>query len=236
MNIVLTGASRGIGYQLAIEFARMGAGKIIGISRNYKQLCLLKDVCHEKYPKTEFIAVAYDLQGVLQNEPQLAGLIKQHISSIDILVNNAGLVSNKPFESTSADEITRIFNVNYLAPALLIKNLLGLLKSVSGHVVNISSIGGVQGSLKFKGLSHYSASKAALTVLTECLAEEYKNDGVSFNALALGAVQTEMLEEAFPGFKAPLQPEEIANFIADFAINGKKYFNGKIIPVSTSTP
>jgi 3-oxoacyl-[acyl-carrier protein] reductase len=236
MNVVITGASRGIGYQLALEFARRGVQKIIGISRNYKQLCSLKEVCHEKYPQTEFIALAYDLQNIIQNEPQLAGLIKQHLSSIEILVNNAGMVNAKPFESTSADEIMRIFNVNYMGPVLLTKNLMGLLKIGNGHVINISSMGGFQGSSKYRGLSHYSASKAALAVVTECLAEEYKKDGISFNALALGAVQTEMLEEAFPGLQAPVKPEEIASFIADFSIEGKKYFNGKIIPVSMMTP
>ena len=236
MNVVITGASRGIGFQLVQEFARKGASKIVGIARNYKQLCLLKEKCHEKYPNVEFIAVAYDLQGITQNEPQLAGLIKQNVKSIDILINNAGLLNLKPFESASADDILRVFNVNYFGPALLIKNLMPLLKASKGHVVNITSMGGFQGTTKFKGLAHYSASKAALTVLTECLAEEYKNDGVSFNALALGSVQTEMLEEAFPGINATLKPEEAASFIADFAVNGKKYFNGKVLPVSIATP
>jgi 3-oxoacyl-[acyl-carrier protein] reductase len=236
MNVVITGASRGIGFQLALEFAERGATKIIGVSRNYKQLCHLREICHEKYPKTDFVAVAYDLQGIMQNEPQLAGLIKQNLSSIDILINNAGFVNVKPFENASADDIMRVFNVNYFGPALLTKNLMPLLRASKGHVVNITSMGGFQGSSKFKGLSHYSASKGALAVLTECLAEEYKNEGVKFNALALGAVQTEMLEEAFPEAKAPLRPEEMAKFIADFAINGSKYFNGKILPVSLSTP
>ncbi len=236
MNVVITGASRGIGFQLVQEFAKRGASKIIGISRNYKQLCLLKEICHEKFPKINFIAVAYDLQGIMQNEPQLAGLIKQNLDSIDILINNAGLLNQKSFDSSSADDIMRVFSVNYFGPALLTKNLMPLLKATHGHVVNITSMGGFQGSVKFSGLTHYSASKAALSSLTECLAEEYKNDGVSFNALALGSVQTEMFEEAFPGVSAPLNVEDAATFIADFAINGKKYFNGKILPISLSTP
>jgi short-subunit dehydrogenase len=236
MNIVVTGASRGIGFQLVLEFAKRGASKIIGVSRNYKQLCHLKDVCHEKYPDTEFIAVAYDLQGILQNEPQLAGHIKQNLSSVDILINNAGLLNVKPFETCSADDIMRIFSVNYFGPTLLTKNIMPLLKATHGHVVNITSMGGYLGSAKYKGLAHYSASKAALAALTECLAEEYRQDGVSFNALALGAVQTEMFEEAFPGVSAPLTSLQAAEFIADFAINGKKYFNGKVLPVSVSTP
>jgi len=108
--------------------------------------------------------------------------------------------------------------------------------STPSHVVNISSMGGFQGSMKFPGLSIYSATKAALASLTECLAEEFKKENVFFNALALGAVETEMLEEAFPGYKAPINADEIAEFIADFAFNGYNYMNGKIIPVSLSTP
>ncbi len=97
-------------------------------------------------------------------------------------------------------------------------------------------MGGVQGSEKFQGLSLYSASKAALAVFTECLAEELKTHNVKANALALGAVQTEMLSHAFPTYKAPLQASEMADYIADFALNGHQYYNGKILPVSLSTP
>jgi 3-oxoacyl-[acyl-carrier protein] reductase len=109
-------------------------------------------------------------------------------------------------------------------------------KAGSSHVVNISSMGGINGSVKFSGLSAYSAAKGGLGILTECLAEEYRDSGISFNCLALGSVQTEMLEEAFPGYRAPLTAHEMARFIVDFAINGHKFFNGKILPVSISTP
>jgi len=106
----------------------------------------------------------------------------------------------------------------------------------SGHVVNISSMGGVQGSVKFAGLSAYSSSKGALITLTELLAEEYKEHGPSFNVLALGAVQTEMLEEAFPGYKPPMLAIEMAEYIVDFSLNGQKYYNGKLLQVANSTP
>jgi len=185
---------------------------------------------------TEFIPLAYDFQHITAAEPQLAGLIKQHFNHIDILINNAGTLVNKPFESITTDEINRLFTVNYIAPALLIKYLLPLLRVSQAHIVNITSMGGFQGSVKFKGLSHYSASKAALAVLTECLAEEYKKEGLVFNALALGAVQTEMLAEAFPNFKAPVTSEQMGEFIANFAMNGKTFFNGKVLPVSLSVP
>jgi NAD(P)-dependent dehydrogenase (short-subunit alcohol dehydrogenase family) len=97
-------------------------------------------------------------------------------------------------------------------------------------------MGGVQGSVKFPGLSAYSSSKGAIITLTELLAEEYKETGPSFNVLALGSVQTEMLEEAFPGFKAPLSATEMAQYIMDFSLTGNKFYNGKILQVSSTTP
>ena len=90
--------------------------------------------------------------------------------------------------------------------------------------------------MKFPGLAAYSSSKGAVLTLTELLAEEYKEQQISFNALALGAVQTEMLEEAFPGYKAPVSAKEMADYIFNFAVTGNKFFNGKIIQVSSSTP
>lgn len=235
MNVVITGASKGVGFHIVRALSKAGALKIIGVSRNYKQLCQLKEICAQ-ISKVEFIPLAYDLQNITLNEPQLAGLIKQHLNHIDLLINNAGTLVAKPFEIISAEEINRMLSVNYAAPALLVKNLLPLLKAGKAHIVNITSMGGFQGSAKFKGLSHYSASKGALAILTECLAEEYKNDGLIFNALALGAVQTDMLAEAFPNYKAPITAEDMGTFIANFAINGKAFFNGKILPVSLTTP
>jgi NAD(P)-dependent dehydrogenase (short-subunit alcohol dehydrogenase family) len=234
MNILITGAGRGIGSQIVQSLARQGAVKIIGISRNYKQLCQLKELCSQ-ISMTEFIALSYDLQQIEKNE-QLIGQIKNHVSRIDILINNAGTIVAKPFESISLDEIQRMVNVNYISPALITRNLLPLLKAGQAHVVNITSMGGYQGSVKFNGLSHYSATKGALAILTESCAEEFKKDHITFNALALGAVQTDMLAEAFPGYKAPVTAEEMGEFIANFALNGKQFFNGKVLPVSLSIP
>ena len=104
------------------------------------------------------------------------------------------------------------------------------------HVVTISSMGGIQGSVKFAGLSAYSSSKGAVITLSELLAEEYKEDGIAFNVLALGSVNTEMLQEAFPGYEAPLSAKEMADYIYNFALTGNKYYNGKVLQVSATTP
>ena len=104
------------------------------------------------------------------------------------------------------------------------------------HVVTVSSMGGVQGSLKFPGLAAYSSAKGAVITLSELLAEEYKEQGIAFNVLALGAVQTEMLEEAFPGYQAPVEAHEMAEYIFNFAATSQKFYNGKVLSVSGSNP
>ncbi|MGB7395946.1 MAG: SDR family NAD(P)-dependent oxidoreductase, partial [Pricia sp.] len=155
--------------------------------------------------------------------------------SVDILINNAGKLLNKPFLETSAEEFGEVYQVNVFGVAEVTKAVLPKM-SKSGHVVTISSMGGVQGSMKFPGLSAYSSSKAAVITLTELWAEEFKETGPSFNVLALGAVQTEMLEEAFPGYEAPNSAREMAEYIMDFTLKGQRFYNGKLLQVSSSTP
>ncbi|MEO8934414.1 MAG: SDR family NAD(P)-dependent oxidoreductase, partial [Xanthomarina sp.] len=143
---------------------------------------------------------------------------------------------NKPFLELTPEEIQSCYQVNVLSVFETIQATLPFMQKKGGHVVAISSMGGFQGSLKFGGLSAYSTSKAAVASLIELLAEEYKDTKIKFNCLALGSAQTEMLEEAFPGYKAPLSAKKMAEFIADFSLNSQQWINGKIIPVSLSTP
>ncbi|MCF6171805.1 MAG: SDR family oxidoreductase [Bacteroidales bacterium] len=229
MNVIITGASRGIGYELAKKFVRDGH-KTLAIARNQEKLRQL-----EKELKTEhFSSLGFDLStGDYRNK--LVPFVKQRLGTVDLLINNAGLLINKAFGELTDDDFDQLFKVNVKSAFKLTRDLLPLINA-NAHILNISSMGGVQGSTKFPGLSLYSASKAALAVLTECMSEEFKSRNIKANALALGAVQTEMLSEAFPGYQAPLQAGEMAGFIMDFALNGHRYFNGKILPVSLSTP
>jgi NAD(P)-dependent dehydrogenase (short-subunit alcohol dehydrogenase family) len=161
--------------------------------------------------------------------------IKSITGDVDILINNAGALVAKPFGELTGDEERIMVETNFVSPMRLIKILLPIMKP-GGHVVNIGSMGGFQGSSKFRGLSVYSAAKAAISVLTETLATEYSDSGISFNCLAFGSVQTEMLEEAFPGYNAPIDAAGMAEFVTWFSLNGHKYFNGKILPVSVTNP
>jgi len=234
MNIIITGASRGIGRAVSRNLAERGGHHLFILSRNSEVLKELEKELSELSKDNRISILAYDLA----DSDVFSSIMEQvssSVSKIDILINNAGSIVVKNFEDFSVDEIEKQFKVNYFAPAILIQTFLPLLrKADSPHIVNISSMGGFQGSRKFPGLSHYSASKAAISALTESLAEEFKSE-IAVNALCLGAVQTEMLEEAFPGYKAPLKPEDMAEFIADFALNGNKYMNGKVLPVSLSS-
>lgn len=237
MNIVITGSSKGIGFELSKLFAQDKENTVIGIARNENLLKELRNECIKQNLKTKFKALVFDLEDLNAVKSNLKAEIKQHISSIDILINNAGFLVNKPFIDTKLEDINKTLNINFISPSLVIQELIPMLKESNiKHVVNISSMGGFQGSSKFPGLSFYSASKAALANLTECLAEEYKDDEIKFNCLTLGAVNTDMLKSAFPGYDAPLEPNEMAQFIYNFAINNHKFMNGKVIPVSLSTP
>jgi 3-oxoacyl-[acyl-carrier protein] reductase len=222
-TIVITGAGRGIGYALVQLAARQGY-HVFALSRNIKAI----------EPSDSVHPLSIDITDTNALETFVSQLEKEG-TVVDILINNAGAFLNKPFAETSKEAFEAIYQVNVFGLASITRLLLPLI-SQKGHVVNISSMGGVEGSAKFPGLAAYSSSKGAVSILTELLAEEYKETGPVFNALALGAVQTEMLEEAFPGFKAPLTPEEMAIYILDFALNGNRFYNGKVLPVSSSTP
>jgi 3-oxoacyl-[acyl-carrier protein] reductase len=235
MNIIVTGASRGIGFELVKNFASSQGNSIIAIARNAEKLELLKREC-EKKGASSVIPLVCDLNDDAALN-LLPGLVSRHMKNIDVLVNNAGAIVNKPFADLSSADIEYVYNVNVFAVIKVIRHFLPFMNgSLRSHIVNISSMGGFQGSSKFPGLSAYSSSKAAVACLTECLAEEFKDSSISFNCLALGAAQTEMLNEAFPGYKAPLSASQMAEFIADFSLKGHHYMNGKIIPVSISTP
>ena len=222
-TIIVTGASRGIGHEI-VKIAEKKGHRVYSISRNIKAL---KDYSF-KYPR----------QVDLANEDSIdkfSSEVKNDGVKVDALINNAGAFLNKPFEKISKKEFEYIFQVNVFGLSSITRKVLPII-DCKGHIVNITSMGGINGAAKFAGLSAYSSSKGAVNILTELLAEEYKEKGPSFNALAFGAVQTEMLEEAFPGLKAPISAKEIADFVLDFALTGHKYFNGKILPVSSSTP
>lgn len=224
-NIIITGTSRGIGFELVHLFANQGHN-VLALSRNARPVNNL----HFE----NITSFAFDLCKA-EDYKKVEDFIAKEWKHVDILINNAGLLLNKPFAETSFDDFEQVYRTNVFGVAEMTRVVLPFMEN-DGHVVTISSMGGIQGSMKFPGLAAYSSSKGAVITLTELLAEEYKVSGPHFNVLALGAVQTEMLEDAFPGYEAPTSAKEMADYIHDFALNGNKYYNGKVLQVSNSTP
>ena len=227
-NIVITGASKGIGFETVLTLANQGH-TVIATARSLDKLNALP----VKSAAGRIIPVAADLSSETGISPILEEAWK--LPRVDVLINNAGTLINKPFMDTSLKDWNYLLEVNLLSAVRLVKALKPNFGEGS-HIVNISSMGGFQGSEKFPGLAAYSTSKGALSILTECLSAEFSGDGIAVNCLCLGAVQTEMLSEAFPGYEAPVQPEEMAAFISDFAINAHKYMNGRVLPVALNNP
>lgn len=223
-NIIITGTSRGIGYELALQFAKVGH-QVLAISRKTPQILI-------ENPNITCLSLDLSIEEDLN---RVAQFLEHTWKKVDVLIHNAGSLLHKPFDQISSEEFEGIYKVNVFGVANLTRICLPFLQKGS-HVVTISSMGGIQGSMKFAGLSAYSSSKGAVITLSELLAEEYKEKGIAFNVLALGAVNTEMLQEAFPGYEAPLSAQEMATYIFDFALTGNKYYNGKVLQVSSSTP
>jgi short-subunit dehydrogenase len=229
MNIIINGGTRGIGKELVTCLAQDSSNQILITGRNEKVLSYLST--RYKNVKTFNLNLSlFDLQ-----QEKFREAVSNHFGTVDILINVAGFLIAKDFLDMVNDEARLMMEINFFGPASLIRILKPMMPAGS-HIINISSMGGFQGSAKYKGLSYYSASKAALACLTECLANEFSESGISVNCLALGSVQTEMLDNAFPGYKAPVEPKQMAEFIAGFAMTGHKLFNGKILPVAVTNP
>ena len=227
-NIVVVGASRGIGRELSKKLSERH--NVLAISRNLDKLKELQEVA----AVNEIKIAGADVTAPNYSE-YLTTIINQYFSKVDVLINCAGYLVNKPLTETTDEDMLAVFQTNVLGLMSSCKAVIPTMTN-GGHIVNIGSMGGYQGSVKFPGLSVYSASKSAVAGFSECLAAETADLNIQVNCLAIGAAQTEMLEDAFPGYKAPLSAGEMADYIADFALNANKYINGKTIPVSVSTP
>ncbi len=231
MNILINGGTRGLGKEVVKKLAANDENLILVTGRNDESLKALS----VEGKDGNIITFKLDMSAFETYENSLSDVVDRELKSIDILINMAGLLIKKNFVDFSSGESLKIIQTNFLGPAALIRVMKPYLHRGS-HIINISSMGGYQGSSKYQGLSYYSASKAALSCLSECLAVEFREDGIIVNCLALGSADTGMFREAFPGYEAGVTAEEMAGFITDFALNGSSFFNGKVLPVSLSNP
>ncbi|MFI5161640.1 MAG: SDR family NAD(P)-dependent oxidoreductase [Sphingobacteriales bacterium] len=234
MNIIITGASSGVGFEAVLELILTGDHKVVALARSEDKLGRLLEIAQGLNPDCILYPVAFDI--VHDDYADLLQFISARLDNrVDILINNAGVLINKPFADLLETDFVEMIQSNFIGHVRIMQNLLPLMPA-GAHILNIGSMGGFQGSTKFAGLSAYSASKGALHILTECLAQELTDRQIKVNCLALGSAQTEMLEKAFPGHESPVLAFEMGKYIADFALTGHKFYNGKILPVAVTTP
>tara|TARA_Y100001968_G_C19384452_1_gene732098 strand:- start:111 stop:821 length:711 start_codon:yes stop_codon:yes gene_type:complete len=234
-NVLVTGCSRGIGFEIVKTFSMDNDINILAVSRDKSGLSRLQKECVQINKDCNLTVLSLDLLDLKSISLIVEFVKKDFNGSLNGIIHNAGFLIKKTFTDISNEELENSFQVNCFAPFRLTQQLVPFFTK-KAHILSISSMGGLQGSKKFPGLSVYSTSKATLITLTECLAEEFKMTDFHFNCLALGAVQTEMLSKAFPGYNAPVNSNEMGQFIGDFFLNGPKYFNGQVIPISLTTP
>ena len=228
-TVCITGCSRGLGFELINSFINETDYHIAAVTRNGLKL-------KERIDKADLKGRVTIIEGDITTEIG-RDMVYNELSALPklgCLIHNAGKLLFKPFEEIKAEELHDIYNVNVFAPFLLTQKLLPLMKNT--HTIMISSVGGVEGSMKFAGLSAYSSSKAALNCLTEMLSEEFKGSANVFNCLALGSVDTEMFNSAFPSATASATPKEMSDYIVSFAEKAPKIMRGKIISLSVSNP
>lgn len=231
MATLVVGAGKGIGFDVVKEFLKkFPEKKIVAVSRNVENLLKLTKT------SSSLIVIKCDIT----SEKDLADLKRKLVQKkikLTYILNLAGILIKKDWQKLSSHDFNEIYQTNVYAPFNIIRILADQLeKNKKGHIVNIGSMGGVEGTLKFPGMIFYSSSKAALSCMTECLAEELKEFGIHVNCIALGAVETEMKRKAFPNYRAPHSPREIAQYLIRFLVEDRNYFNGKVIKLSISTP
>ena len=234
MNIIITGASSGVGFEAVLDLILTNNHNVVALARSEDKLGRLLEIAKGLNPDCVLYPVAFDI--VHDDYENLLQFVSSHLDGrVDVLINNAGMLINKPFAELLETDFVEMLQSNFIGHVRIIQSLLSVMPAGS-HILNIGSMGGFQGSSKFPGLSAYSSSKAALHTLTECLAQELTDQQIKVNCLALGSAQTEMLEKAFPGYESPVMAFEMGKYIADFALTGHRFFNGKVLPVAVTTP
>lgn len=228
--VLVTGAGKGVGFATVVALLAQPDVRVIAVSRS---IGALKE-----------LAQGSDGAGLEVMELDLlvsdaCTRIRSAVGGrrLNGLVHNAGLLHHVPMGGHHRSDLERLFATNVLLPLEISQALVAeLAGDPPGHIVHIGSMGGFQDAAKFAGLVAYSASKAALACMSQCLAEEFKDRGIHSNCLALGAVDTDMLKAAFPAFQAPVTAKDMGAYVAEFTLTGHKLFNGKVLPVAVTTP
>jgi NAD(P)-dependent dehydrogenase (short-subunit alcohol dehydrogenase family) len=226
-TILVTGSSSGVGFS-ATTLLLDGGWRVIGLARRAKEV--FRD--NPRYLPVEADLAEKDLSKKLRIATEASG-----IDSLDaVLLNGSGFLKAS-FINLNEEDVEQLYRRNVMSCFTILKWAFPLLKAGRfPQVLMITSVGGVLGTQKYPGLSAYSSGKGAQAILAECLAEEWKEEGIQVNALALGSVDTPMLREAFPGYAASMEAGDVGKYIFNWMEGEGLLFNGKVLQVSRGTP
>jgi 3-oxoacyl-[acyl-carrier protein] reductase len=233
---LVTGASRGIGRQVAITLACRGANVIVNYNGNKEKAELVVKEIQAAGGKAEIYGCNVTDDAAVKEMIQY--IAKQH-GSLDILVNNAGITKDGLMMKMSEDDFDAVVDTNMKGTFLCIKHASRvMLKQRRGRIINMSSIVGVTGNA---GQMNYAASKAGIIGMTKSAAKELGSRGITVNAVAPGFIETEMTEKLSDDLKEKMlqqiplarigQTEDIANAVAFLASDESAYISGQVLGV-----
>jgi 3-oxoacyl-[acyl-carrier protein] reductase len=236
-SALVTGASRGIGREIALELARLGAN----VAVNYAGSEAKANEVVEEIRQMDRDAFA--IQCDVSNSDAVANMVKEtieHFGSLDILVNNAGITKDNLLMRMKEEEWDAVLNINLKGVFLCTKAVSRqMMKQRSGRIINISSIVGANGN---PGQANYVAAKAGVIGLTKTSAKELASRGITVNAVAPGFITTEMTDQLSDELKQEMlkmiplaqfgEAKDIANAVAFLASDDSRYITGQTIHVN----
>lgn len=233
---LVTGASRGIGREIAMTLAKEGASVIINYNGSRERAEEVKNSIESEGGKA--FLYPCDVSDFQSCEAMAKDIVKTH-GRLDILVNNAGITRDNLIMKMKEEDFDAVLNVNLKGTFNTIRHFSRqMLKQKSGKIINISSVSGILGNA---GQANYAASKAGVIGLTKTMARELCSRGITVNAVAPGFVDTEMTEVLSEDIKEaackqiPLgrfgKPSEIAAMVAFLASEKADYITGQVISV-----
>jgi 3-oxoacyl-[acyl-carrier protein] reductase len=233
---IITGAGRGIGRAIALQFAEYGSKVVINYRNSISQVEeLLQAIKHQG---GEAIAVQADISKEAEAKKLIDEAVKQ-FGRIDILVNNAGITKDNLMMRMTETDFNSVIDINLKGTFLCMKHASNvMLKQRCGKIVNISSVVGITGNV---GQINYAASKAGVIGMTKTAARELASRGITVNAVAPGFIETDMTEQLSDKIKEitianiPLKrygiASEVAGAVSFLASDAANYITGQVLQV-----
>ncbi len=233
---LITGATRGIGKQIALTLSKEGYNIVLNYRKENEELeSLIKEI---ENSGVECLAVKGDVS-IFDDCKNFVNEAIEKFEKIDVLVNNAGITKDMLLARMSKEDFTQVIDVNLVGTFNVTKNVISyMMKARSGRIINISSVVGVSGNA---GQTNYSASKAGIIGFTKSLAKEVSSRNILVNAVAPGFIESDMtnilkdevkeeIAKSIP-LKRMGKPEDISKVVKFLASEDSSYITGQVINV-----